>query len=250
MVIKKTVAWTAGNYVKLGDKYYVVDADTTITVPVADLKALSDKNLSNASEVTSYAVTMPASGVTAAWALGNVSGTVTDGSKVPQGATVTVAGLDGKYYVQTITGTYTKENGDFVMPGTAVDLAKKYVKVAAAVTVDEKGVLGWPKDTSSDPVKVTASVNGGEKYVEVGTGSVKVDVKLTGTITGGTQLNTAIKGTFSADNATIDNTAEKTVIDASSNNLHADVSSGVTFQVNANTDADVTITLTLTGGNA
>ena len=250
VVIKKTVAWTAGNYVKLGDKYYVVDADTTITVPVADLKALSDKNLSNASEVTSYAVTMPASGVTAAWALGNVSGTVTDGSKVPQGATVTVAGLDGKYYVQTITGTYTKENGDFVMPGTAVDLAKKYVKVAAAVTVDEKGVLGWPKDTSSDPVKVTASVNGGEKYVEVGTGSVKVDVKLTGTITGGTQLNTAIKGTFSADNATIDNTAEKTVIDASSNNLHADVSSGVTLNVTANTGADVTITLTLTGGNA
>ena len=250
VVIKKTVAWTAGNYVKLGDKYYVVDADTTITVPVADLKALSDKNLSNASEVTSYAVTMPASGVTATWALGNVSGTVTDGSKVPQGATVTVAGLDGKYYVQTITGTYTKENSDFVMPGTAVDLAKKYVKVAAAVTVDEKGVLGWPKDTGSDPVKVTASVNGGEKYVEVGTGSVTVDLSLTGTITGGTQLTTAIKGTFGADNATIDNTAEKTVIDASSNNLHADVSSGVTLNVTANTGADVTITLTLTGGNA
>ena len=97
---------------------------------------------------------------------------------------------------------------------------------------------------------MTASVNSGEQYVEVGTGSVTVDVTLTGTISGGTQLSTAITGTFGAEGADVSDTASKTVIDASSDDLHADVSSGVSLTLSNNTAADVTITLTLTGGNA
>lgn len=125
-----------------------------------------------------------------------------------------------------------------------------YVKVAADVTIDETSVVGWPKDSSSTDVKVTAAVNSGEQYVEIGTGSVTVNVELTGTIDSGAQLSTAITGIFGAEGADVSDTASKTVIDASSDNLHADVSSGVSLTLSNNTAADVTITLTLTGGNA
>ena len=238
VVIKKASAWTAGNYVKLGDKYYEVDTDTTITVPVTDLKALSDKNLSHASEVTSYAVTMPASGVTATWALGNVSGTVDNGSKVPQGATVTLAGLDGKYYVQTITGTYTKENGTFAMPGSTVDLSKKYVAVATALTVVDTDVTAWPTESSSD-VKITASVPA-STYAEIGGAGVTVTLALDGSPD--TAPTSTIEGTVSCADAVITGGDKADIMDNSGTSLDKD---SFTVSFTSSDVADVTLVLTL-----
>ena len=238
VVIKKASAWTVDNYVKLGDKYYVVDADTTITVPVADLKALSDKNLSHASEVTSYAVTMPASGVTATWALGNVSGTVDNGSKVPQGATVTLADLDGKYYVQTITGTYTKENGTFAMPGSTVNLSKKYVAVATALTVVDTDVTAWPTESSSD-VKITASVPA-STYAEIGGAGVTVTLALNGSPD--TAPTSTIEGTVSCADAVITGGDKADIMDTSGTSLDKD---SFTVSFTSSDVADVTLVLTL-----
>ena len=238
VVIKAKSAWTAGNYVKLGDKYYVVDADNIITVPVTDLKALSDKNLSNATEVTSYAVTMSASGVTATWALGNAKGDVTNGSKVPQGATVTLADLDGKYYVQTITGTYTKENGTFAMPGSTVDLAKKYVSVAQNLTVVDTDVTDWPTKSASD-VKITASVPA-STYAEIGGSGVTVTLALSDTPDAAPA--STIEGSVSCDTAVITGGDKADIMDDSGTTLDK---STFTVYFTSSTSADVTLTLNL-----
>ena len=246
--------WDQYGQVELGGETYVVDENGCITLTMDQVNALASKTLDKTALTGSnytapIDVTLPASGLTVDWTFGtDLNGTLDATGTLPAGADVTIKGLDGTYYVKTGATDYAKDDNTEV--SGVLDLSKKYVKVAADVTIDDSAVLGWPKDSSSSDVKVTASVNSGEQYVEVGTGSVTVDVTLTGTISGGTQLSTAITGTFGAEGADVSDTASKTVIDASSDDLHADVSSGVSLTLSNNTAADVTITLTLTGGNA
>ncbi|WP_295629872.1 S-layer homology domain-containing protein [uncultured Intestinimonas sp.] len=249
--------WDQYGQVELGGETYVVDENGCITLTMDQVNALASKTLDKTALTGSnytapIDVTLPASGLTVDWTFGtDLNGTLDATGTLPAGADVTIKGLDGTYYVKTGATDYAKDDNTEVSGVSGdLDLSKKYVKVAADVTIDDSAVLGWPKDSSSSDVKVTASVNSGEQYVEVGTGSVTVDVTLTGTISGGTQLSTAITGTFGAEGADVSDTASKTVIDASSDDLHADVSSGVSLTLSNNTAADVTITLTLTGGNA
>ena len=248
--------WDQYGQVELGGETYVVDENGCITLTMDQVNALASKTLDKTaltgSDYTAPVdVTLPASGLTVGWTFGDLVGTLNATGTVPAGADVTIKGLDGTYYVKTGDDSYAKEDNTEVSGVSGdLDLSKMYVKVAADVTIDETSVAGWPKDSSSADVKVTASVNGGEQYVEIGTGSVTVNVELTGTIDSGAQLSTAITGIFGAEGADVSDTASKTVIDASSDNLHADVSSGVSLTLSNNTAADVTITLTLTGGNA
>ena len=249
--------WDQYGQVELGGETYVVDENGCITLTMDQVNALASKTLDKTaltgSDYTAPVdVTLPASGLTVDWTFGaDLADTLDATGTIPAGADVTIKGLDGTYYVKTGDDSYAKEDNTEVSGVSGdLDLSKKYVKVAADVTIDDTAVVGWPKDSSSTDVKVTASVNSGEQYVEIGTGSVTVNVELTGTIDSGAQLSTAIAGTFGAEGADVSDTASKTVIDASSDDLHADVSSGVSLTLSNNTAADVTITLTLTGGNA
>ena len=234
VVIKKASAWTVDSYVKLGDKYYVVDADTTITVPVADLKALSDKNLSHATETKTFDVTLPADTVTVSWTFDTLSGT--DGSNVPQGATVTVAGLDdGKYYVKTGTGSadadFMKADGDFTMPADAVNLTEKYHKVTLE-----------PLDTSS----VTTELGSGTLTASYTTAYVKQGDKATVSFT---YTGTSAGAIYAIMNDVTGLTSTQFAVKAKLVDISASSATQASDDVTVGTDAataDLTISYTLT----
>ena len=235
VTIKNASAWTAGNVVTFNSKNYVVDTATCITMTVEDLKTDADMTIANGdfTETSTYAVTMPADGVTGTWTFQTLSGTVgTD--KVPQGATVTLTGLDGTYYVKKGTGSsdgdFTKADGDFAMPAGALDLSKKYHKVSLT-----------PLDTSS----VTTELNSGTltatytaAYVEEGQ-KATVNFTYSGTTSGAIYaVMDTVDGLTSTAFATkaelVDNSASSATVS----------SDDVTVAVGA-TSADLTISYTL-----
>ena len=151
---------------------------------------------------------------------------------------MTLADLDGKYYVQTITGTYTKENGTFAMPGSTVNLSKKYVAVATALTVVDTDVTAWPTESGSN-VKITASVPA-STYAEIGGAGVTVTLALNGSPD--TAPTSTIEGTVSCADAVITGGDKADIMDDSGTSLDKD---SFTVSFTSSDVADVTLVLTL-----